>query len=71
MDAGTISALIGGYFAAVVAVFLIYSPVLLLFVGLLITAGLVQLLAWPFLILFRRLRRHHPEPPSDGSWLLR
>jgi hypothetical protein len=70
MDTGTVSALVGGYFAAVVAVFFLYSPVLLLFVGLLITAGVVQLLAWPFLILFRKLHRHRPEPPSDGSWLL-
>jgi hypothetical protein len=37
--------------------------------GLLIAAGLLQLLAWPFLILIRRLR-HKPRPPEDGSWLL-
>lgn len=65
-----VAALLGGYLAAVIAVFLLYSPVLLLFVGLLITAGIVQLLAWPFIILARKLHRRRPDPPSDASWLL-
>ncbi|ADX73228.1 hypothetical protein D7Z96_10020 [Pseudarthrobacter phenanthrenivorans] len=69
MDTGTVLALVGGYIAAAIGVFLLYSPVLVLVVGLLISAGLLQLLAWPFLVLVRKLRRR-PEPPQDGSWLL-
>ncbi|WP_163164008.1 hypothetical protein [Arthrobacter sp. Alg241-R88] len=69
MDPGAVLALIAGYIAAGVGVFLLYSPVLVLVVGLLLTAGLLQLLAWPFLVLIRKLR-HKPEPPQDGSWLL-
>lgn len=69
MDSGTLLALAGGYIAAGFGVFLLYSPVLLLFVGLLLAAGLLQLLAWPFVVLVRRIRRK-PEPPQDGSWLL-
>jgi membrane protein implicated in regulation of membrane protease activity len=69
MDSGAVLALIGGYIAAAIGVFLLYSPVLVLMLGLLIAAGLLQLLAWPFLILVRRLR-HKPRPPEDGSWLL-
>ncbi|TLM73585.1 hypothetical protein [Pseudarthrobacter sp. NamB4] len=69
MDTGAVLALIGGYIAAAVGVFLLYSPVLVLVVALLIVAGLLQLAAWPFLFLIRKLRRK-PEPPHDGSWLL-
>lgn len=69
MDAGAVSVLFAGYVATGIGVFLLYSPVLVLVVGLLLTAGLLQLLAWPFLILIRKLRRK-PEPPQDGSWLL-
>lgn len=69
MDPGAVLALIAGYIAAGVGVFLLYSPVLVLVVGLLLTAGLLQLLAWPFVILIRKLR-HKPKPPQDGSWLL-
>ena len=69
MDPGAALALIVGYIAAAIGVFLLYSPVLLLVVGLLLAAGLLKLLAWPFLILVRKLRRK-PEPPQDGSWLL-
>ena len=62
-------ALIAGYIAAAIGVFLLYSPVLFLVVGLLLTAGLLQLLAWPVLVLIRKLRRK-PEPPQDASWFL-
>ncbi len=72
MDTGVVLSLAGGYIAAAIGVFLLYSPVLVLVVALLLTAGVVQLLAWPFIVLIRKLRRRrHPEPPpSDGSWLL-
>ena len=70
MDPGAVPALIAGYIAAGVGVFLLYSPVLALVVSLLLTAGLLQLLAWPFVILIRRLRHKTKPPPQDGSWLL-
>jgi hypothetical protein len=69
VDPGAVLALMAGYIAAGVGVFLLYSPVLVLVVGLLLTAGLLQLLAWPFVVLIRNLR-HKPKPPQDGSWLL-
>lgn len=69
MDTGTLLALAGGYIAAGIGVFLLYSPVLVLIVGLLVAAGMLQLLAWPFVALVRKIRRK-PEPPHDGSWLL-
>ena len=69
VDPGTALALIVGYIAAAIGVFLLYSPVLFLVVGLLLAAGLLQLIAWPFLVLIRKLRRK-AEPPQDGSWLL-
>jgi membrane protein implicated in regulation of membrane protease activity len=69
VDPGTVLALTGGYIAAAIGVFLLYSPVLLLMVGLLLAAGLLQLLAWPFIILIRKLRRK-AERPQDSSWLL-
>jgi hypothetical protein len=69
MDPAAVLALAGGYVAAAVGVFLLYSPVIALVVGLLLVGGLLQLLAWPFLTLIRKLRRK-PEPPQDSSWLL-
>jgi len=69
MDTGALLALAGGYIAAGIGVFLLYSPVLVLIVGLLLAAGVLQLLAWPFIVLVRKIRRK-PEPPQDGSWLL-
>jgi hypothetical protein len=69
MDPGVVLALVGGYIAAAIGVFLLYSPVLFLVVGLLLTAGLLQLLALPFIVLIRKLRHKH-EPPQDTSWLL-
>jgi len=38
-------------------------------IGLLLTAGLLQLMAWPFIVLVRKLRRK-PERPQDNTWLL-
>lgn len=69
MDSGTLLALAGGYIAAGIGVFLLYSPVLFLVVGLLLAAGVLQLLAWPLVVLVRKLRRKS-EPPQDSSWLL-
>jgi uncharacterized RDD family membrane protein YckC len=69
VDPGVALALIAGYIAAAFGVFLLYSPVLILVVGLLLAAGMLQLLAWPFIVMIRKLRRK-PEPPQDGSWLL-
>ncbi len=69
MDSGDGLALILGYIATVFGVLLLYSPVLVLALGLLIAAGLLQLSAWPLIILVRKLRRK-TEPPKDGSWLL-
>ena len=69
LDPSTVLALIGGYIATAVGVFLLYSPVIVLIIGLLLTAGLLQLLAWPFIALVRKLRRK-PEGPQDSSWLL-
>ncbi|PNI09710.1 hypothetical protein CXX84_05590 [Arthrobacter sp. AFG7.2] len=68
MDSGDLLALVAGYLAAAIGVFLLYSPVLVLVLALLVSAGLLQLLAWPVLILIRRLRRKH-RPPEDGSLL--
>lgn len=71
MDAQSILTFIGGYVATAVTVFLLYSPVLVLFVVLLIIAGILQLVALPFLVLIRRLRgRGKLDSPSDASWLL-
>ncbi|MET1087348.1 MAG: hypothetical protein ABWY04_09555 [Arthrobacter sp.] len=69
LDASAVLALIGGYIAAAVGVFVLYSPVIVLIIGLLLAAGLLQLLAWPFIVLIRKLRHKH-EPPQDTSWLL-
>ena len=69
MDPGTVLALIGGYIATAIGVFLLYSPVIVLMIGLLLTAGLLQLMAWPFIVLVRKLRRK-PERPQDNTWLL-
>jgi hypothetical protein len=69
LDPSAVLALIGGYIATAVGVFVLYSPVIVLIIGLLLTAGLLQLLAWPFILLVRKLRRK-PESPNDSSWLL-
>ncbi|WP_457963444.1 hypothetical protein M1E17_18705 [Arthrobacter sp. D1-29] len=72
MGAESILALIGGYLATAITVFLLYSPVLILVVVLLLIAGILQLIALPFIVLIRRLRgRGKPKSPSDGTWLFR
>lgn len=57
MDAGALPGLIGGYLAGVFGVFLLYSPVLVLAIGLLLAAGMLQLVARPFIVLIRKLGR--------------
>ncbi|BAS18548.1 hypothetical protein AHiyo8_pI68520 (plasmid) [Arthrobacter sp. Hiyo8] len=73
MDAQWIVGFAGGYVAAAVTVFLLYLPFLVLFGVLLLAAGLLELLALPFQVLFRRLRRLRgrgkPGSSSGGSWL--
>jgi uncharacterized membrane protein (Fun14 family) len=69
MDAGTILGFTLGYVAAVAGVFLLYLPVIALFVALLITAGILHLLLMPLVVLVRKLRRR-PPPDMDPSWLL-
>ena len=69
MDPGTVLALIGGYLAVATAVFLLYSPLLIPMLGLLLAAGILQLLAWPFIFQMPKIGRD-PPPPPDGSWLL-
>ena len=71
MGTETILAFLGGYIATAIAVFLLYSPVLVLFAVLLLTAGILQLIALPFIVMIRRLRRRgKSDSPSDGTWLL-
>ena len=69
MDTGTILGFLAGYLAAITGAFLLYLPVIVLVVALLVTAGLLQLLLLPIIILVRRLR-HRQEPDVDPSWLL-
>lgn len=69
MDSGAVLALITGYIATVFGVLLLYSPLIVLVLVLLLTTGLLRLLAWPFLALIHKLRRK-PQPPRDASWLL-
>ena len=66
----TILAFIGEYLAAALAVFLLYSPFVVLFVILLLTAGVLRLLAWPFIVLISRLRgKKGADGRSEGTWL--
>ena len=60
MDSGTILGFMAGYIATLAGVFLLYLPVLALFVALLVAAGVLQLLLLPIAILVRRLRRTTP-----------
>lgn len=69
MDAGTILGLSVGYLAAMTGVFLLYSPIIIMLLALLVTAGLLQLLLMPFVLLIRRLRRR-TQSDTDASWLL-
>ncbi|GGH92146.1 hypothetical protein ACFFGR_04635 [Arthrobacter liuii] len=70
MDAGTVLGFIGGYVATIAGVFLLYLPVLALFVALLVAAGVLQLLLLPFVILLRKVRRSRPGPDTENSWML-
>ncbi len=69
MDTQSILAFIGGYVATAVTVFLLYSPVLVLFLVLLLIAGILQLMALPFILLFRTLRGGG-KSDGDSTWLL-
>lgn len=69
MDAGTILGLTFGYLAAMIGVFLLYAPIILVFVALLVVAGILQLLLMPFILLVKRLRGR-PQTDTDPSWLL-
>ena len=72
MDAESVFALISAYVATAVGVFLLYSPVLALFVVLLLAAGVLQLIALPFIMMIRRLRRKKgADSPPDGTWFFR
>jgi hypothetical protein len=71
MDAGTISGFIMAYVATLAAVFLLYSPIIVLTVALLLAGGVLQLLLLPLAILIRKLKRSEPESTMDGSWLLK
>ena len=70
MDSGTILGFMAGYIATLAGVFLLYLPVLALFVALLVAAGVLQLLLLPIAILARRLRRTPFTSDTDGSWIL-
>jgi cytochrome c-type biogenesis protein CcmH/NrfF len=59
-----------GYLAALVGIFLIYLPYLILFVLLLIAAGILYLLLLHFALLVRKLRRSRRRPTEDNSWIL-
>jgi apolipoprotein N-acyltransferase len=71
MDAEWILSFVSGYVAAAVTVFLLYSPFFILFLVLLLIAGILRLLGLALLVLFRRHRgRGKIDSLSDGSWLL-
>ncbi|MGF9648887.1 hypothetical protein AAIH32_12980 [Pseudarthrobacter oxydans] len=70
MNAETIFGFSMGYLAALVGIFVIYLPYLVLFVLLLIAAGILQLLLLPFTLLVRNLRHIKPRPTQDSSWIL-
>jgi hypothetical protein len=57
MDEATIAAYLAGYLGTVIAVFLYFLPVLLLFILLLLIVGVLRLLAQPFVALIDRLRK--------------
>lgn len=57
MDEATIAGYLAGYLGTLIAVFLYFLPGLLLFLALLVTVGLLRLLALPFLFLIHRRHR--------------
>lgn len=71
MDAQSILTFIGGYVATAAAVFFLYWPFVVLFLVLLLIVGILELLALPFIVLFRRRRRPgRSDRPSDSTTLL-
>lgn len=68
MDAGTVLGFAMAYLATVAGVFLLYSPVLVLVVALLVSAGLLRLVLLPFTLLLRKIRRTAPAQETDDSW---
>lgn len=70
VDTQSILTFIGGYVATGISVFLLYSPFVVLFLLLLLVGGVLQLIAWPFAVLIRKLRRGRGNAEYDSSWLL-
>ncbi|TPV47652.1 hypothetical protein FJ661_20450 [Pseudarthrobacter phenanthrenivorans] len=70
MNAETIFGFSLGYLAVLVGMFFLYLPYLILFVLLLLAAGILQLLLLPFALLIRKLRRTRQRPAQDSSWIL-
>lgn len=70
MNAETIFGFSIGYLAALIGIFLIYLPYIILLVLLLIGAGVLQLLLLPFALVVRKLRRARPRPSQDSAWIL-
>lgn len=69
VDAGVMVAFAFCYLMTVVAAFVLYSPIIVLFVVLLLAAGVLRLLVWPLQLLIRKLRRHSKEQHRDETWL--
>jgi hypothetical protein len=70
LNAETIFGFSIGYLVALVGIFILCLPYLILLVALLIAAGILQLLLLPFALLVRKLRRTGPRPTTDNSWIL-
>ncbi|WP_181365057.1 hypothetical protein [Arthrobacter sp. HMWF013] len=70
MNAETILGFSVGYLAVLVGIFLINLPYVILFVLLLIAAGILQLLLLPLALLIRKLRRTKTRSTQDSSWIL-
>ncbi|BCW35157.1 hypothetical protein StoSoilA2_12130 [Arthrobacter sp. StoSoilA2] len=70
MDTGVVTAYIAGYLITAITVFIFCLPAIVLFVILLLAAGVLRVLVWPLELLIRKLRRHPKETQTDPSWLL-
>lgn len=57
------------YLITLLAAFVLYSPLIVLFVVLLLAAGVLRLLVWPLQLLIRKLHRQVSEQPKDSPWL--
>jgi hypothetical protein len=64
------TAYIVGYLITAITVFIFCLPAIVLFVILLLAAGVLRVLVWPLELLIRKLRRHPKETQTDPSWLL-